>query len=290
MVDTVLMEPGTSELLIPDLLPELLEESEERQLEGFFTSGDYWLQDKKNGDRQMARCDERGIFGQNRKGQLGELPEHLRGEIRAFTQNRACLLDGELVGTKDTGYTYWLFDLLMMEQHGRMRDMRHEPYGFRLGFLTALWEQYAENQPHVKIVPTFFTEADKRREFKFLDEMHAEGVVFKNRHAPYVPGYSAQHWKWKFWLTATCRVKANKVRGKDSVLLEMLDDYGAWVEVGKTTDYTEQATPVGSLVEVKYLYQGSRGRLVQPNLLFIRTDVEESACRISRLRREWVRT
>lgn len=83
--------------------------------------------------------------------------------------------------------------------------------------------------PLVKIIPTWTTSPQKETIVFDLLRKGAEGVVFKNRLAPYQPGRAGQHFKLKFENSATVRVRSVDPT-KDRACIEMLDA-GRWIEV-----------------------------------------------------------
>src|ERR1019366_7878211 len=75
--------------------PQLLNVIEESELDQYFTNSAYFMQEKMDGERRMAKKLGGDIFGINRKGEVVLLPEQIAAERRKVSDFG---LDGEQVG------------------------------------------------------------------------------------------------------------------------------------------------------------------------------------------------
>jgi hypothetical protein len=250
---------------------ELLTEITEAEAMRYIKSDEWLAQVKEDGDR-CGICKQNGlIFGVNRKGK----PVALRPEVAAEyakLEAKTFLLDGEAV----QGSVVW--DVLQLDGV----DLRQRPYVERLAILQRLVGP--GSGPVVRVVRTWEGAAEKTQAVLDLMKANAEGVVFKLKAAPWKPGRSGQHKKLKFWVTLTARVgtkTARKHMDHNSAALELFDGH-KWVAVGHVSLNGKPAAKVGDLVEIKYLYFVTQ--LYQPELLRVRTDVDEDAATMAQLK------
>jgi hypothetical protein len=250
---------------------ELLTEIGEAEAIRYIKSDEWLAQVKEDGDR-CGICKQNGIvFGVNRKGK----PVALRPEVAAeYAKLEAStfLLDGEAVN----GSVVW--DVLQLDGV----DLRQRPYVERLAILQRLVGP--GSGPVVRVVRTWQGAAEKTQAILDLHAAGAEGVCFKLKAAPWKPGRSGQHKKLKFWVTLTARVgtkTARKHMDHNSAALELFDGH-KWVAVGHVSLNGKPAAKVGDLVEIKYLYFVTQ--LYQPELLRVRTDVDEGAATMAQLK------
>ena len=202
------------------------------------------------------------------------LPQSVADAV-GFLDIQSCLLDGEVVGD-----TFHAFDLLELKG----MDLRPSPYAVRYDNLLNLVDGVPSNQ--FLYIPAVVGTGKKRAMLDRLRRENKEGVVFKDRQAPYTPGHPAnggtQH-KFKFTAAASCVVAA--VNGsKLGVALDLFN--GAHrVRVGSVTIPPNQPIPAaGEIVEVRYLYAYEGGSLYQPTLLGVRDDVTAEGCLIGQLK------
>jgi hypothetical protein len=249
---------------------ELLTEIGEAEAMRYIKSDEWLAQVKEDGDR-CGICKQNGaIFGVNRKGQ----PVALRPEVAAEYAKldaKTFLLDGEAV----QGSVVW--DIFQLDG----ADLRQRPYSERLDALRRL---VGPGSGLVRVVRSWEGAAEKSKAVLDLHAAGAEGVVFKLKAAPWKPGRSHSHLKLKFWESATCRVATKTVRKHmphNSCALELFDGK-RWVLVGHTSLNGKPSVKVGDLVEIKYLYFVTQ--LYQPELLRVRTDVDEGAATMAQLK------
>lgn len=249
---------------ITNVLPQLLNNIEEEDLDDYFEDDAYCMQEKKDGKRILMRKS----FGFNvqaeainRKGLLVSFPQGIQDELAKYQADY--LIDGELIGE-----VYWAFDLLEVDGE----DFRKKTYQQRYEELV---QQKFEGP--IKVVPIYMSTAAKRKAFKQLKKQGVEGVVFKKADALYKPGRPASggdQLKFKFKAMATVQVSGLNEKGKRSVYIQCLNGKEL-VDVGKVTVLPNFVVPkVGTLIEVEYLYRHVHGALYQPVYLGERDDLD----------------
>jgi bifunctional non-homologous end joining protein LigD len=256
------------------VFPQLLNPIEEADVEQYIADDWWWMQEKFDGKRILLRKHGGTITAINRTGLSVGLPQCI-AEAVSRLGNSSCLLDGEAVGE-----VYYAFDLL--ERDGV--DLRTSPYEVRHpGLVGVVGSVGGEG---LRLVATAIGRRQKRSMFADAQAEKWEGVVFKDRSAPYTPGRPASggnQIKLKFYATASCIVAAVN-RGKRSVSLDLFNGPHR-VGVGSVTVPSNQPIPItGGIVEVRYLYAHDGGSLYQPTLLGVRDDVAFEACTVGQLK------
>ena len=247
--------------------PQLLNPVESSQLELYFTS-DWLMQEKMDGERRMIRVKNGAATGINRKGEVVPLPQVIANAVLALWANDI-LLDGEQVGS-----IFHCFDLLEMSGE----DLRSQPCYERLSVLFGLYrDAFGETgDATLKTVLTWGTEKGKRKAFAKIQAERGEGVVFKDRDAPYTagrPNSGGAQVKFKFTATATVKVWSERPDDKRSVKVSVRHQEEGWRPIGRVTIPVNQPIPEeGDFVEVRYLYAYPGGSLYQPVYLGARPD------------------
>ncbi len=253
---------------ITGVLPQLLNNIEEEDLDEYFDDPEFCMQEKKDGRRILLRSTTEGLEAINRKGLRVGFPKIIETSLSSSLFSQDYILDGELIGE-----IFYAFDLLKWDGI----DICNLGYGDRYKMLLQkLVDIDTEGSP-IQLVETVFTTSSKRAVFKNLKEKGAEGVVFKLLIAPYKagrPNSGGDQLKFKFTNNCTCQVSAYDKKGKRSVYIQMLDGKKL-VDVGKVTILPNFEVPkIGTLVEVKYLYRHVHGALYQPVYLEVREDLD----------------
>ncbi|MCP4686732.1 MAG: WGR domain-containing protein [Desulfobacterales bacterium] len=229
---------------------------------------DWWAQEKHDGKRMLIRKTD-AVLAINRRGLSVGAPDVVLDS--AAELDRAYLVDGEAVGER-----LFVFDLLEIDGE----DIRATPYDQRLAQLEKLGLGGA-----VSVVDTARAKEEKRRLFDRLKTSDAEGIVFKERSAPYTagrPNSGGAQVKFKFYATAS--VIVTKKNDKHSVAMGVLDGRER-VGVGNVTIPPGKPLPeVDSIIEVRYLYAYKNGSLYQPTFLSERDDLGPEGCAISQLK------
>ena len=248
------------------LLPQLLNPIDEARIAELIAASHWCMQEKKDGCRLLVRKSGGVIEGINRKGMFVGMSTAIEQAVREIGGD--FVLDGEAIGD-----IYWVFDLLQLDRE----DLRDLSVAHRFGKLSLLLEGCSRDGA-LRLIPDAWNPSAKRKLFESLKAERAEGVVFKDMGAKYLPGRptsGGDHLKFKFTATATCKVLAPN-EGKRSVALGVYQHPGdGFVEIGNVTIPANFRIPAtGSLVEVRYLYAYVGGSLFQPVYLGERNDVD----------------
>ena len=250
----------------------LLNPVEEKEALGLLNDPKWAAQPKFDGIRFMLGHRKGGIYALNRKGKAVSIPHEIAQE--AALLGEAYLLDGELVGD-----TLHVFDIL--EYGDCVRTLPIEERSSMLLRLTYFIRAELGEKAHIKFAP-LHTGKEKKLLHDRLVKENSEGIVLKKLGAKYHTGRPAsggEYLKFKFYATATCRVR--EVNQKRSVSLEMSCGNG----VGNVTIPANCEIPQkGDLVEVRYLYAYKGGSLYQPTYLGKRSDVDEDECVLNQLK------
>ena len=263
---------GTSNKTDSGLTPQLLVELKtQAELVQYMNDDNYYAQEKKDGERRMAKKTTQETVGINKKGLVVALTENIANSL-----TEPCIVDSEQVGNQ-----LYVFDL----RSYKGVKIEDEPYSKRLEFLNQAAESFGDN---VEVVYTAKTKEEKEKLLKELQEGNREGIVFKHKDHKYEegrPNSGGFVFKYKFYKTATVRV-AEHTEGKRSIQMEMLDGDNA-LRGGKVTIPPNKDIPnIGEYVEVRYLYAFSvreGGSLYQPTFLGERNDQNETDIDISQL-------
>lgn len=244
---------------------QLLNEVEESELEALFRNPNIGAQEKYDGERRVLKYTKGIIIGYNRNGFALSIPQILADDVIKLPISDF-VIDGEIVGD-----TFYAFDCLSFKG----RDIMSEAFFNRSIMLGG----FGANQPNIVFAPLAVTEQEKRELYAKLKAEGKEGIVFKELNAPYTggrPNSGGKQLKFKFWASATCRVK--QVNGtKRSVAVEVLDANGNYLEMGNCTIPANQQIPTaGTFVEIRYLYAYKNGSLYQPIYKGARTDKSEA--------------
>lgn len=237
-------------------LPQLLNPVDDASY--YINNDDYLAQEKFDGDRRMLDSSSQEVAGINRKGQNVILPVAIVKSV-----NKNFTIDGEIIEDR-----LYVFDILSLDGE----DTKHLPCIDRV----ALLNSDLKLGNNIIVVKTAFTTEEKQALYEELIARNAEGIVFKLKKSTYTPGRPSSggnQLKYKFWKSATFIVKDFTV-GKRSVGLELMDEDGKKVSVGRVTIPPNQDVPeIGDLIEVRYLYAYKGGSVFQPVYLGKRDDL-----------------
>lgn len=272
---------GDLEARFTGITPQLLNPIDAGE-EGRYLSDPNWvLEEKYDGHRRLVQVSACEVVGINRKGLVAGLPQSVLDAVTVLQADPAfgdAVLDGELMGE-----VFALFDVL--EIGGK--DIRAWPLHKRLEVRDRLKAQLEKaGTPGMFGVYAARTEAEKRKLFAALVDAHAEGGVFKELYAEYVPGRPTKggtQLKRKFTHRATLVVDKLHVT-KRSVHVVGFGANGERVALGKCTIPPNKAMPtVDDLVEIEYLYAFKGGSLFQPQYQGPRDDIERADCTLMQL-------
>ena len=261
-----------------NLLPQLLNPITEDQIEYYIQSDEWILQQKHDGHRRglAALSDEQ--FSTNRKGFAVPYPADVAAGLQSLESLQPLIIDGELMGSD-----YAVFDVRLI----RGSDITALPYKERLAYLDEIQSNLtAAGIKNMYVVETAWTTEQKRALYLRMKREGQEGVVAKLLEARYEPGKPASmgsQLKFKFTHDVTCVVISNH-KTKSSVGIGLLDAQGEIVNVGNCTIPQKiDLPPVGSLIDVTYLYAYPGGSLYQPVFKGLRDDVSNDECIMSKL-------
>jgi bifunctional non-homologous end joining protein LigD len=259
---------------VSGILPQLLNPVEETEVELLLRDDNYCAQEKFDGRHLLVRKQDDDLEGINKKGFVVGLPQTVTSGLRHLPGS--FIPDGESIGDD-----YHAFDLL--EHNGE--NLRPLPYRIRLVRLVNLLLSTA-NHPHVKLVETAFTTAQKTELWQRLRRENREGIVFKRLDASYAPGKpnsGGSQLKFKFVATASAVVA--KINVQRSVEVSLFNGRSL-VSCGNVTIPANHEIPqVGAVVEVRYLYAYRDSlALYQPVYLGPRDDVDPGECLVSQLK------
>lgn len=256
---------------VTGIVPQLLNNvKNDEELEKLFSDDQWFMQEKFDGRRLMIKKDD-DCVAINKKGLAILIPEVVADVVKAVPEQ--IVTDGEVIGEK-----YYIFDILEYKKE----NLRTIGAKNRYEILCSI--------PQLKdyVVPTYFTEAEKRNAFEQLKQKEKEGAVFKKEVSNYVSGRPASggnQLKYKFWASATVEViKQHKT--KRSVTVAVYDG-DKQIDMGSVTIPANYDIPeVGSLVEVIYLYchTGEGGKLYQTKYKGIRDDQDLSDCHYGQIK------
>lgn len=252
------------------LVPQLLNDVPEGQLEPVLVSDEYVGQVKIDGQRRMVRASRNGVVGSNRRGLQVPLPKCIEHSVAGVE----CELDGEILGSR-----LFVFDILSMGE----RDLRSLGFRQRNKVLESMVGLFGEA---VTVLPLAEGEAQKRMLIERTKELGQEGVTFKHVDAPYVPGRpnsGGSQLRLKHWKDATVYVLGENV-DRRSVRMGVLTETGLLIEVGSVTIPANHDIPAkGLVIDVKYLYAFEGGDLFQPTFKGVRDDLTMADAVASRL-------
>lgn len=225
---------------------------------------DFCMQQKVDGQRLLIDCTKKVPTAYSRKGEkIYNCPAALKSYFGKYSIG---MFDGEYIPI--TGM-FWVFDYI---------EDTFVPYIERLQRL----EEELTPAKTVRMLPTAFTLPDKVRLMRAVVRNQAEGVVFKDLQASYVPGARSGGYKYKLYNDADC-VVMERHPTKQSVSIGMYDHNGELVEVGSVQAADQRAVP-GAVLLVKYLYATDSATLYQPSLLQVRKDKTTEECTLDQLR------
>jgi len=235
--------------------------------------GRYAYQEKYDGHRRLFKTEGGTTIGINRR----KLIVPLTGDIVEDAQklNDDAIVDCEIIQNQ----TLYAFDV----QRLNGKDLT------KLGFVeraTALRQAMLQiDSPVIHFVPFCVgSEAECTAFVENVRDHDGEGVVVTEVNAPYRDGRPASgghSLKFKFWneLSAVCLAHNDQ----NSVVMGLLDNNGAWIDVGNLT--VTSYPPIGSIMEIRYqyCYPLPGGCLNQATLKFLRDDIDKNACTVDQL-------
>lgn len=221
----------------------------------------------------------------NRQGAAYRAPIH-KDLIAFFTTqtdlwgDENWIFDGEYL--PDEG-VYWVFDLIaspMWDTEGRV------PYSRRIETLQRIVALCDDVEARFKCLPVHTRSRDKAALVERVLSEGGEGVMFRKLDSVWTPMRSTNLIKFKATDTADVIVTEVRPDTKNSVAMKVYNTKGQQVPVGSVLVKAAMLNvlKVGDVIEVRYLYRGAGGRLVQPSFIRRRPDKIPSECHESQLR------
>ncbi len=254
-----------------------------------FLADDAWVMEPKyDGVRCLVHVDDGRVRLENRNGKLlsaASTNSHRPGITAAFESMNllgSWTFDGELL---EDGRMI-VFDLpRSMTAAGRLVGPE-TPFERRREVLEKLGELtgWGSSISRLRVATQVTSESDKRVMFETIRETGGEGVMFKRADARYeCKRTRTAGFKMKFTSTADVVVKAPGAGDKASCTIVVFDDRGDEIVVGHCSTHQKPIVREGDVIEVRYLYVGTNGHLVQPRMLRVRDDKYQSQCGIDQL-------
>jgi bifunctional non-homologous end joining protein LigD len=249
------------------LRPQLLNECSKEDVAKYIADNNWCAQEKFDGENRMLIKSGDKVIGANKKGLTIPLPFEIENSVAQLSGD--FVINGEAFSN-----IIQCFDLVEPIL----------PYKQRYKSLVEICK---DSDAHLTVVKTAWNTQEKQDLYLELLARNAEGIVFKNIHAKYIPGRPSSggdQLKFKFYETASCIVTGINT-GKRSIQISLYNEKGELVDVGNATIYPNQDVPeLNSIVEIKYLYAYPGGSLYQPIFLKPRHDVDASECLCSKLK------
>ena len=250
-----------------------------------FLQDDTWAaQQKLDGNRVLLHVTAERQFGTNRNGQETSVPNDVLEGVGSLPVGT--IIDGELIGSE-----YFAFDVLRVGD----RDVTDLGYVERWRCLSDDLEPGFSGP--LQVCALALTTKEKRALHQRLSAARAEGIVFKQKKAPYKsgrPSSGGTQRKCKFTKSADVVLVENAGNAYRMVVKDPAAKKGhkaqqqQWFDVGKvfsgTTNESRAAIDKvlasgGRVVaEVRYLYATADFQLFQPVLQRLRDDKEPDEC------------
>jgi len=256
--------PPTGRMALPPsnpYRPMLLNPITVSEAEALLCNPEWFVQQKVDGVRAIVQVNvwEKNVTAQSRTGKPVALTAEVVAALLASFATDV-ILDSESLGT-----VLVIFDILSHD----VTDLRGDSAEDRLVRLDSM-AKLANAPACLVFIQTARTKIEKNAAVKILQAGGAEGVVFKHRRGKYVagrPNTGGYGLKWKFVASASLRVTCANIQRS----VNMATSEG--VEVGSVTiPPNHKVPPVGSTIEVEYLYANRGGSLSQAVYKGIRED------------------
>jgi len=251
---------------------QLLTAIDDSDLARFMADDSMIAQQKLDGIRVIVSVGNNGLVATNRDGQVTQMASTAALNGLAYLP-KDTIVDGEVIGN-----AFWLFDVLRIAG----TDVRGHGYLDRWAMLDEELEPALSGDAN--IVPCAVGGKRKRALHDKLRAAGSEGIVFKQRDAPYAAGRNTTQRKYKFIKSADVVVLENVGNAYRMAVYDgrKLFDIGN-VFAGTTNASRKDLdarlgrgeTPV---CEVRYLYATDTHQLFQPVFVMVRDDKAAKAC------------
>lgn len=247
---------------------------------GRFIVDDNWvLEQKIDGHRVRWNLTDGGFTNRAGNEYTKPVPQRLRNLLPI---QGGYVLDGELLDGK-----FYAFDIL--QEPNLAQYKLTERRDLLIALVQSIWSLmciqdgkvgYTEDELFalpLQVVPQAETREEKEALAKRVITENLEGVVAKRKDSIYNPGRGYGWMKIKMEVTADVIVMAVRDDGKESAKLGIMRGKRI-VEVGRCSLIGKPPVKVYDVVEVKYLYMTTDGRLYQPTLHRVRFDKVPEEC------------
>ena len=254
---------------------QLLTAIEDHELDGLLDDDDMIAQQKLDGVRVVVTVGKE-LVATNRDGQVTELA---RGALAGLAYlPHGTVVDGEVLGD-----AYWLFDLLVLAGE----DVRTRGYVERWQLLDEELEPALTEG--ARILPLAIGSKAKRKLCDRLRDTRAEGIVFKQRDAPYKAGRGTTQRKHKFVKSADVVIVENAGNAYRMVVYDGKQPFDVGRVFAGTTNASRKDLDARLgrdeqiVAEVRYLYATDDHQLFQPVFVRVRDDKKPTACKRDQL-------
>lgn len=260
-----------------NLKPQLAEDINPSDLPRYCADENWVFQQKVDGHRRLIEVEY--ILGglvitpHNKTGDPTDLPANV---VKDFGRPEGCwVFDGELLGRD-----LWIFDLVQAGNGVELMLRPEDEYAKRHNVLEQLWPRFGFG-PSIHLLPTAITQEEKADLAHRLLASDCEGVILRRLDGRYRFGQRGRELlRAKFCQTIHVVVMEVGRKGKASLGVGLYDETGTLVEVGAVTvnNRSLMEAKVNDVIEIRYLYAGANGRLVQPAGGRIVPDVRPEDC------------
>lgn len=262
---------------VTGLEPQLLNEVPMSEVEKFINDPLWMAQQKCDGECRPLGFGSDGAFGANRQGLQSPLPVPVADALASLG------VDVHLV-SEAIDSRVMVFDLT----HHDGQDWKNQGAENRyLKLQEVLSTLDPLHQKSVVLLPTAFTPQEKRAMLEGCLHHGQEGIVFKRKDSPFVPGRPSKggdQLKVKFWEFANV-IFGELNKGKRSVQIHQLDENAQKIALGNVTIPSNADVPdEGSTGIVKYLYAFKKGSLFEPSLVRATPEISPDKCLTSSLK------
>lgn len=264
------------------LLPMKFREAPIEDLKRFVTDDEWWLQQKLDGIRAQLVF-EPGKAPWFRNGTGGQLASDtarpVADKILRLTPTPPAEAQGYTIDGEIIDGAFWIFDLVE-------DDGERAPLWQRLNVLNSWHEGVGDYglAGLIKLLPTARLMDEKHALAEAVHGQGGEGWIAKRIDGGYNWGSRVEHsLKLKITHTIDTVVIGRNRKREQNMVLGVYKEH-VLTEVGCASAIGKPDTALGDVVEVKYLYAGANGRLVQPTVLRLRTDKPAAECTIDQLR------
>lgn len=246
-------------------------------------SEDFAIEPKLDGVRALTTIDDGKVTFLNRHGKpLSAASTNAARPVlaaqleRDFGGGGYWVLDGEIMPDG----SYWIFDLV--EAPG-VCNADHPFYSRREALEHMAELLNWEDNKLIHVVSHAVSEAGKAALVAMIMADGGEGVMIKKLNERYSERRVRHSLKWKITSTADVIVTNRNSDGKCNASLAVVDSVGKLIDVGDVSMIGRPDVPVGTVLEVKFLYVTEGTRLYQPRVVGVRDDKSPAECGLDQL-------